>query len=54
MNKTIIIVIMVFFIASNLISQEISDSAPAGFVKIPGGAFLMGSPDTERFRIHNE
>jgi formylglycine-generating enzyme required for sulfatase activity len=46
----IFFIVLFFSISSQLVAQE----APAGFVRVPGGTYLMGSPAQEKERYSNE
>ena len=54
MNKVAILIFLVCFILSGLAAEQSQEGVPEGFVIIPEGTFLMGSPDNEGFRNENE
>ena len=53
-SRVIFIAFLLAFLIGNVSAQDTADSQPDGFLYIPGGSFLMGSPESENWRIDDE
>ena len=53
-SKIFIITFLMACLIGSVSAQDTADSQPDGFLYIPGGSFLMGSPDSENWRIDDE
>ncbi len=54
LTKIIFFVFLTAFLICGVSAQDTADSQPDGFLYIPGGSFLMGSPEYENWRIDDE
>lgn len=53
--KIITLILLTVLLAANAVSAQNTSSDQAdGFLYIPGGSFLMGSPESENWRIEDE
>ena len=53
-TKIFFITFLMTFLIGSVSAQNTADSQPDGFLYIPGGSFLMGSPESENWRIDDE
>ncbi|MBQ6520011.1 MAG: SUMF1/EgtB/PvdO family nonheme iron enzyme [Anaerolineaceae bacterium] len=52
-NEFFVFVLLTAFLLTGIVSAQESDQTD-GFLYIPGGSFLMGSPESENWRIEDE
>lgn len=52
-NVFLVFVLLIASLMTGVASAQESDQAD-GFLYIPGGSFLMGSPESENWRIEDE